>query len=598
MTASTLDPNLLTPSASTGAATSIPDFYNDLIAAINNHASGINNFATGSLPRTDVRSIGVVMNDSTKRAANTAAWKTYIAAQQTAGSPISIWIPSGTMYVGRDGTGFACLIFLGITVGIDIAGQGEHSTTVDWGGTGNGSGWSCFRFASGTTNFSLSDMTITQSTITSPDAGQQHHCIFSVATTGADVTNGSIRNVITNPAIGSGFYTLGGNDGVNDFMVRNVWASNYRCYGGGTARSGIELQRGYTDIRMSNFYIEHCKDGEVNLEPTATAEMSHAVLENGLVVHDPAALGFSAVAWNGNSASTTYNSRSRLSNIRVIDGQVQLLTTEFVDVDNLSIELTNANAASAGLPALQLYQNNKDVMLRNVRIKRTAASGDGDLIQVTGETGSPAYLPARLTIEGGDLIQQSAGNIINIESCDALVIRDIRLQMQAASPSTLDFIKIKSVLSSIDNVRISGIHCTGTAKARAVIEISASGANFSITDISITDILAGQSTLATTGIIFDIPSSNGASIDAYPVMQAVNFSGCDTAWGASNHAVGIVFPVVAGNRGGVCTMVGTVAPGGTVTGAYGSQYIYINGASSALYINLSGSTTWTQITIP
>lgn len=594
-----LDPSIVVSAAPGTLQTGLQSVVSTLVTQVNTHATQLDTINNGSgltQPYTDVRTIGVVMNDNTKRAANTAAWKTYIAAQQAAGNPIRVEIPAGTMYLGRDGTGLGCVIFTGITVGIDIRGQGRYATTVDWGGTGNSSGWSCFRLASGTTNFTFRDMTVTQSTITNPDAGQQHHCFHLVATSGAEVTDGEILNVTTRPLIGSGFLTLGGNDGVNDFLVRRVWVNNYRCYGSSLARSGIELQRGYTDVRMSNFYIENCKDGEVNLEPTGVGEMSHAVLENGLVVHDPTASGFSAMAWNGNSASTTYNSRSRVSNVRVIDGQVQFLTTEFVDVDNLSIELINANTASQGNPALQIYQNNKDMFLRNTRIKRLAAVGDGDLVYVLGETGG--YYPERVTFDGGDFLQYSAGNIFSFESSDKIVLRNCRLQMLAASPSALDFVKIRTVLTNISNILIQNLHCSSSAKARAVVELSAGAANLSITGINITGIEAGQASLATTGILMDVPSANGATMDSTPVLAPNNLSGCDNPWTATNQATGKVFPILAGNRGDVCVLTGTVTPGGVVSAAYGSQYIWKNGASSALFFNLSNGTTWTQVTIP
>ena len=61
-----------------------------------------------------------------------------------------------------------------------------------------------------------------------------------------------------------------------------------------------------------------------------------------------------------------------------------------------------------------------------------------------------------------------------------------------------------------------------------------------------------------------------------------------------------IFPVIAGNRGGICTIVGTFAPEGKVVATQGCSYIEQNGDSTALYFKSTGTsnTGWTQVTIP
>jgi hypothetical protein len=88
--------------------------------------------------------------------------------------------------------------------------------------------------------------------------------------------------------------------------------------------------------------------------------------------------------------------------------------------------------------------------------------------------------------------------------------------------------------------------------------------------------------------------NGGTSLDPQPVIQGCDFTGAADAWRAQNAAAGAVFPIVAGNRSGRCTVVGTVAPEGAVTALQGSLYVHQSGDSSELYFKASttGPTGW------
>src|SRR5262245_8244817 len=105
-------------------------------------------------------------------------------------------------------------------------------------------------------------------------------------------------------------------------------------------------------------------------------------------------------------------------------------------------------------------------------------------------------------------------------------------------------------------------------------------------------------TACTTGVQFD--RNGGSGIDAYPLLYNCDFTGASNAWSAVNCAAGTVFPVLAGNKGGICTMVGTVAPDGVVTAMQGCEYIWQNGDSTTKHFKSTGtgSTGWSPVTIP
>ncbi|HKQ77827.1 MAG TPA: hypothetical protein VJ810_29285 [Blastocatellia bacterium] len=102
---------------------------------------------------------------------------------------------------------------------------------------------------------------------------------------------------------------------------------------------------------------------------------------------------------------------------------------------------------------------------------------------------------------------------------------------------------------------------------------------------------------ATNGVMFEAIS--GSSVEPYPILQGCDFSGCANAWNTGSAAVGRVFPIVAGSKGAVCSMLGTVAPTGVVTALQGSFYTKQNGDSTQTWVKTSGAgnTGWTQLTI-
>ena len=49
-----------------------------------------------------------------------------------------------------------------------------------------------------------------------------------------------------------------------------------------------------------------------------------------------------------------------------------------------------------------------------------------------------------------------------------------------------------------------------------------------------------------------------------------------------------IYPVIAGNPGGMCEMTGRVPPEGTVPAVPGTIYVYRNGDATARYYKLAG----------
>jgi hypothetical protein len=77
----------------------------------------------------------------------------------------------------------------------------------------------------------------------------------------------------------------------------------------------------------------------------------------------------------------------------------------------------------------------------------------------------------------------------------------------------------------------------------------------------------------------------------------------DTVWkqaDQNDNAITTVYPVIAGNPGGVCEMVGQTPPEGAVTAIQGTVYTHQDGDSSARYYKSTGTgnTGWSPLAVP
>lgn len=210
-----------------------------------------------------------------------------------------------------------------------------------------------------------------------------------------------------------------------------------------------------------------------------------------------------------------------------------------------------------------------------------------------------------IQFRGGNWISRttagSAFKYIDCSGCDRITFEGINLELWAATTSEYGFafrsvgdVNRPSIVDCRVDSRSTTFGATG-AKLAAAASFSATNA-YQVRDIYVSGLRAPNS--CTTGILFD--NQGGGGMDSTPTMLACDFTGATNVWLAQNSAANTVFPMISGNKGGVCTRVGTVAPEGVVTAPQGSQYVYQNGNSTALYFKSTGTgnTGWSQVTIP
>lgn len=244
---------------------------------------------------------------------------------------------------------------------------------------------------------------------------------------------------------------------------------------------------------------------------------------------------------------------------------------------------------------LHVSHSNVSPTLRNINIVRDLGSTAGPLATIIAGASDTT---TRLNIEGG--IWRSAVGAgpglayVDLQAPIRPTIRHLRLQLDSTT-GTEYAIKFRSNGYDIAEPNIADVSIEAIGKLAAGIWFAATNGK-SITQIAVTNLRAPNA--VTTGILFDL--NGGSAIDSNPVLQGCDLSGAKNTWLAQNSARGVVFPVIAGNRGGIGTITGTAAPEGLATATQGCFYIRQNGDLTALYSKSTGTgnTGWTQLTVP
>jgi hypothetical protein len=185
--------------------------------------------------------------------------------------------------------------------------------------------------------------------------------------------------------------------------------------------------------------------------------------------------------------------------------------------------------------------------------------------------------------------------MIQLESVDHVNIVGNTMRNTSATAASVG-INVRALAKSCAKLQVvENVLESTVAKMIAFIGISAGGSASGVMTTSDTTIASNNAGNAVRiGVQFDVPANDGSAVDPYPIVQANNFRGATTVWVASNHAAGKVFPVVAGNRGDVCHLVGTVVPASVVTAVQGCRYTRQNGDSTQEFFKSSGvgNTGW------
>jgi hypothetical protein len=537
-------------------------------------------------------------------AANTAAVKQ--ALTDYAAIPAEFRFPQGTIYFDKDTEAFnrASIALNGLIhkAPKTFCGSGRDVTTLQFQGAGNGGEWSGVKAFNGFRGFTICDMTLRFGTVTNPDTSGQMHLLQAVNSTSATQSTRDFvaYNLGFGQCIGAGFRVLGEN-GAN-FLVENVYIHHciFHSEGiGAGARSCLEVQRGFSNVEVSHCYMRGAKNTLIDCEETTVAT------EEGLSIHhnwlDHSLGRTNAAVSLGGSGAAALATRCRFTDNYVTGGSVACLSGDKWEISRNFIRVNGTNAGGSDwreIPILQLFQTNTDMIVADNIIERSGVNA-GNVVYFEG---GPTTPQSYIVFKNNKLIQASAGNIFQIESCDHLIIDGNMLRNTSADAGTFLAINVRALTRSCPRLNVVNNVLDSAVKMLTFLGVSAGGTTqgaMTVSDITIVNNNAGN--VCTRGVHFDVPGADGSAVDAYPIFQGNNFRGATNLWVASNHAAGLVFPIVWGNRGDVCQMVGTVAPNGAVTAVQGCRYTWQHGDSTQDFYKSTGTgnTGWsTPLLVP
>jgi len=559
-------------------------------------------------PYVDLRQCpyALVANDATVAvaAANTAVVKQALTDYATI--PAEFRFPPGTIYFDKDpgasNHGSIALNGLIHTAPKTFRGSGRDVTTLQFQGAGNGGEWIGVKAFNGFRGFTICDMTLRFGTVTNPDPSGQMHLLEAANSTAATQSTRDFAayNLGFGPCIGAGFRILGEN-GAN-FQVENVSIHHciFRSEGiGAGARSCVEVQRGFSNVEVSYCSMRGAKNTVIDCEETTVAT------EEGLFIHHnwlDHSLGRTHYAVSlGGSGAAALATRCRFTDNYVTGGGVSCLSADKWEMSRNFIRVTGPNAGGddwLNTPIVFLFQTNTDMIIADNIVERSGVN-TGTVVYFEG---GPTTPQSYIVFKNNTLIQTVEGNVFQIESCDHLIIDGNTLRNTSANAAASLAINVRALTRSCPRLNVVNNVLESTVKMRAFLSVSAGGGGQGVMTVSDTTIANNNAgNVCTYGVLFDVSAADGSAVDAYPILQGNNFHGATNAWGASNHAAGVVFPIVWGNRGDVCQMVGTVPPGGAVTAVQGCRYTWQHGDKTQDFYKSTGTgnTGWsTALGVP
>ncbi len=511
------------------------------------------------------------------------------AISDYSGLKARLLLPRGDVYVDQgNGTDNWCIKFPSGTTDVSLVGHGMFATRIIQHGVGD-SGSTHTIMIDGAQRIEVSDLGVQQGAIDNPDSGQQNHLVSVLQSAASPITRDIfLHHIFFGKALGDQFRILGAsativNVKLLDFIANGDGVVNVAS-GRVGARSGIAMQRGWTQVEIGNGYICGTQNQPIDFEPSATGEMSYGYFHDLCADNSDAySSGSSSVAAAIGGASSTTLSHSRFERIYCIEGRCKIFQTANCTFRDLQVITTTAwrSAPDVGTPNLDIDGGHTDLVLDNLYLSRSGAASAGELLHIDeGAT--------RVSILGGNFIQGTAEYPIHIDYVTDLRIDGPTIQYDGASPSARIGLIVKAVAGDTSNPRIENVLVkSSTGKLRSAVEIIARTPRV-MTNVRVSNVNSAGSALV--GVWYSYGS--GSTPDVTPIMYGID-NGSDPLWFQGDQGdtpITTVFPSIGGNPNDVEHFVGDATPVNAVAARQGSTCVLKNGDSTVRYFKKSAST--------
>lgn len=533
---------------------------------------------------------GVVAGDPARAAANRQAIQR--AIDEHAGSGAQLVLPPGEIYLDR-GPRYTSLRFAGErTTDLVLRGDPDRPSSLVLAGDATGGLWLGIEIVDGARRITLRDFRIYQGEIANPSPTQQDHLI-QINAQRAITGDVEIDNVHFGPCIGDALRIAGS----APYYVEGVRAHDFTMKvdgqpqaPAGGARSGVSLQRGFRDIEISNFYIGGVKNSPIDMEPTTAAMMDRLRIHDGVVDNT---LGLTAHAisiggYEDGARQVTPLTNSSLRDVAVIEGQINIIDTEALSLERVTISASGRGPMAAfGDPLLYIYHHNRDLTLSGVDIVRDAGAAPGPLALVLHGVGT---YTTGMRISGGHWISRidpgpKTPFFAAFESVQRLGIAGLRLEASGLAEGRYG-IKLRPSARDIEGVELRDvqIEAAGDGAELAGAIWAAATNERAIDQLQLVNVAARG---ARFGVVFD--GTPGGRIQSSPILEGLSCAGCERAWTAVHAAAHQVFPILARDPKTRATrFAGTLPPEGAFSAPAGSEYVYEDGARQLRFQKSAG----------
>jgi hypothetical protein len=523
----------------------------------------------------------VIADDPSAGAGNTAGINAAITAYS--GTRARLILPAGDIFVDRANTtdNWSIKFYAGVS-DLALVGHGMFSTRIIAQGEGGGHDWHAL-MVDGASRVELAGFGIQMGVVANPDPQSHLISIYCSAGVTSDIIG---HHVFFGQTVGDGLRIFG-----NAAPVTNIRFTDFvmRMSGiGHGARSGVALQRGWKAVELGSFFIDGVRNSPIDMEPTGPAPqpMAHLNIHDGLIDQS---LGQSDVAFSiGGESHYARAQHIRVSDITVLEGRVVVLSTDDLQIQNMTI----IAAAQFAEPLLLVRQINNDLRLEQLYLERQAGSRNGNVLDIENAGNST-------TLDGGAFLEGADGHPMSFDGTRNLSIRGSRIRYGGTSPASWDGINVAGSIGDADNVQIDDVQVSSaTGKLRSAVSL-APRAGRSMTNLRITNLHCAGS--AANGVYFSYHPL--AKADPSPLINGID-NRPDNVWKQVDHndnPITTIFPTISGNPGGVCEMVGQVPPEGSVNAIQGTIYTCQDGDATARYYKSAGTgnTGWSSpIVVP
>ncbi len=563
---------------------------------------------SGAGPYVDLREepFNVVANHSspTVAAQNTAGINLAIATYSGTGA--NLVLPDGDVFVEEQAPGGAetggaeirwCVKFGTGVSRLTLSGRSSRRPCVQRC-VGDGGELNLLNI-DGAAYIELANLGFRQDMITKPDPAQQNHLVAVYNnTTGGTTEHIRGHNLFFGKCIGDAIRILAADpsDHVSDarftnfLMVLNGVVTSNPPNGRTGARSGIAIQRGGVDCEFGNFSIVGAQNSAIDEEPSGGSsvrthfhdfQIDNTLGNTGI----PVSLGGSGggdIAFDG-----------RVHDGHITGGSLTMLgPTSGYQLDRLTIETVTPVANATSLLLIRSGSGgHADLELNDITIKRAGTSTAGNCLDVIN-TGN------RTTIRNLHVVQGVAGSPVVIDGATHLHLDGYRLHYRAPAPQSRHGALIQAINSDADDIRISDVDIvSSTGRLQAAVHLDQRIPRWPGSRSPTSDRRAPRATGSTCR------STRGeATPDRTPEISGIA-NGSDPVWtqkDQNDNPTSTVFPIISGNRGDICTLVGQATPEGAVTAIQGCTCIHRNADTTALLFKqtTAGNTGWVPITVP